>query len=154
MKLAEHPTVKRFYERVVSDAVSSAPLKLDVDWLRQLCLEAGADDIGFVEIGRAEFDDQRAEILEFFPATKTFISFVCRMNREAIRSPARSVANLEFHHAGDEVNEVARRIVARLQEHGVRGVNPSMGFPMEVDRFPRPEDMGVIPQTRSCSRRS
>src|SRR5918997_1035734 len=136
MKLAEHPTVKRFYERVVSDAVSSAPLKLDVDWLRQLCLEAGADDIGFVEIGRAEFDDQRAEILEFFPATKTLISFVCRMNREAIRSPARSVANLEFHHAGDEVNEVARRIVARLQEHGVRAVNPSMGFPMEVDRFP------------------
>src|ERR687895_1480989 len=136
MKLAEHPTVKRFYERVVSDAVSSAPLKLDVDWVRKLCLEAGADDIGFVEIGRADSADQRAEILEFFPATKTLISFVCRMNREAIRSPARSVANLEFHHAGDEVNEVARRIVARLQEHGVRAVNPSMGFPMEVDRFP------------------
>jgi hypothetical protein len=34
------------------------------------------------------------------------------MNREPIRSPARSVANLEFHHAGDEVNEVARTLVA------------------------------------------
>ena len=36
------------------------------------------------------------------------------MNRENVRSSARSIANLEFHHAGDEVNEVARRIVKHL----------------------------------------
>jgi hypothetical protein len=36
---------------------------------------------------------------------------VCRMNREPVRSPARSIANLEFHHSGDRVNEVARDIV-------------------------------------------
>ena len=58
------------------------------------------------------------------------------MNREPIRSPARSVANLEFHHAGDEVNEVARKVVAALEREGVRAVNPAMGFPMEMDRFP------------------
>ena len=58
------------------------------------------------------------------------------MNREPIRSPARSVANLEFHHTGDHTNEVARRIVAALEAEGVRAVNPSMGFPMEMDRFP------------------
>jgi ferredoxin len=46
------------------------------------------------------------------------------------------VANLEFHHAGERVNEVSRTIVAALEQQGVRAVNPAMGFPMEMDRFP------------------
>jgi Fe-S-cluster-containing hydrogenase component 2 len=71
-----------------------------------------------------------------FPPAKTLLSFVCRMNREPIRSIARSVSNLEFHHAGDEVNEVARKIVTALEGMGIAAVNPSMGFPMEMDRFP------------------
>jgi Fe-S-cluster-containing hydrogenase component 2 len=58
------------------------------------------------------------------------------MNREPIRSPARSVANVEFHHTGDHVNETAHRIVAALERRGVRAINPAMGFPMEMDRFP------------------
>jgi NAD-dependent dihydropyrimidine dehydrogenase PreA subunit len=58
------------------------------------------------------------------------------MNREPIRSPARSVANLEFHHVGEEVNEVSRRIVTALERAGVRALNPSMGFPMEMEHFP------------------
>jgi ferredoxin len=58
------------------------------------------------------------------------------MNRGPIRSPARSVANLEFHHTGDHTNDVARRIVAALEAEGVRAVNPAMGFPMEMDRYP------------------
>ena len=88
-----------------------------------------------VEIGRLALDDQRADILRAFPTTKTLLGFVCRMNREPIRSPARSVANLEFHHTGDHVNEVARKVVAELQRQGVGAVNPAMGFPMEMDRF-------------------
>src|SRR5207253_1364578 len=47
-----------------------------------------------------------------------------------------SVANLEFHHTGDHVNEVARQVVAALERQGVRALNPAMGFPMEMDRFP------------------
>jgi hypothetical protein len=67
-----------------------APTKIDAGGLRQLCLAAGADDVGLVEIGRAALDDQRDDILRYFPPTKTLISFVCRMNREPVRSPARS----------------------------------------------------------------
>ncbi len=136
MRLAEHPTVKRFYERTTAPPATSAPPKFDAEWLLKLCLEAGADDVGFVEIDRSEIVDQRDEILALFPGTKTLISFVCRMNREPIRSPARSVANLEFHHTGDHVNEVARKIVAALEGRGVRALNPAMGFPMEMNRFP------------------
>jgi ferredoxin len=58
------------------------------------------------------------------------------MNQEPVRSPARSVANLEFHHTGDHVNEVARKIVTILERMGVRALNPAMGFPMEMDHFP------------------
>jgi ferredoxin len=135
MNLADHPTVKDFYAKAATE-VASPPGKLDADWLRQLCRDFGADDVGLVEIGRPALDDQRDDVLRFFPATKTLVSFVCRMNREPVRSTARSVANLEFHHAGDKVNEVARQVVAALERIGVRAVNPSMGFPMEMDRFP------------------
>ncbi len=136
MNLAEHPTVRRFHEsRAGRPASAEAPRPLDAAWLRQLCLECGADDAGLVEISRPALDDQRADIVRAFPPAKTLLSLVCRMNREPIRSPARSVANLEFHHIGDHVNEVARKVVATLEQQGVRALNPAMGFPMEMDRF-------------------
>ncbi|MCB0187891.1 MAG: SCP2 sterol-binding domain-containing protein, partial [Caldilineaceae bacterium] len=87
------------------------------------------------ELARAELADQRADILAVFPCAQTLISIVCRMNRDAIRSPARSVANLEFHTTGDQVDETAHRIVAALERAGVRALNPAMGFPMEMNRF-------------------
>src|SRR3989442_600198 len=134
MKLAEHPTVRRFYE---SHSESAEPPKpLDAAWLRQLCLDCGADDVGLVEIGGRALDNERDDILRVFPPAQTLLSFVCRMNREPIPSPARSVANLEFHHTGDHVNDVARKVVATLERQGVRALNPAMGFPMEMDRFP------------------
>lgn len=134
--LSEHPTVKHFYEmenRLVDLKNSD---KLDAEWLRNVCLKAGADDVGLVEIDRDEIAFEREDILSYFPHTKTLISIVCQMNREPIRSPGRSVANQEFHHTGDRVNEVAHRIVSKLENKGIRAVNPSMGFPMEMDRFP------------------
>jgi len=135
MKLDEHPTVRQVRARPAAVSANST-LPLDAEWLRQQALDAGADDVGFVEIGRAALDDQRTDILRHVPYTRTLISFVVRMHREAIRAPARSVANLEFHHAGDEVNEVARRLVRLLEDQGIRAVNPAMGFPMEMDQFP------------------
>jgi NAD-dependent dihydropyrimidine dehydrogenase PreA subunit len=105
-------------------------------WLRELVLAAGADDVGFVSLSRAELDDQRGEILAAFPRARWLVSFVVRMNREAIRTPARSVANLEFHHSGDEVDEIGRRVVRVLEDHGIAALNPAMGFPMETAEFP------------------
>src|SRR5215217_794472 len=135
MKLEDHPTVQRMHLKTVP---SAAPTKepLDAEWLKQLVLDAGAGDVGFVEIGRPALDDQREDILKAFPHARTLISFVVRMNRQAIRTPARSVANTEFHHSGDEVNEVARNVVRILEGRGIRATNPAMGFPMEMDQFP------------------
>ena len=112
------------------------PATLDAASLRELCLAAGADDVGFVELTRTELDAQRADILKTFPKTKSLISFVRRLQPDNIRSPARSLANNEFHSTGHDVDAISRRIVERLAELGVRAANPSMGFPMEMDRFP------------------
>ncbi len=108
---------------------------LDAAWLRALCLNAGADDAGFVELGRAGLAEERPHIARAFPRTRSLISVVVRMNRDNVRNPARSVANAEFHHAGDEVNVVARRITAGLERAGIHALNPPMGFPMETDRW-------------------
>src|SRR5690348_7859916 len=97
--LSSHPTVQAFQEK--QDTRPSSPRVLDASWLRDLCLEAGADDVGFVEIEREALADQRNDILTLFPSTRTLISLVKRMNREEIRSPARPIANVEFHHTGD-----------------------------------------------------
>src|SRR5947209_5183915 len=135
-QLEEHPTVKHFREKRADQTLLSEAQPLDAAWLRQLCLDAGADDVGFVEADRPEIADQKSEMQSVFPRTKTFISFVCRMNRENIRTPARSISNLEFHHTTDETNEVARRIVSALEEVGIGAINGgAVGFPMEADRW-------------------
>ena len=115
---------------------------LGAGWLRQLCLDAGADDVGFVEVDRPALAGEHPHIQRAFPRTRSLISFVLRMNRDNVRSPARSVANSEFHHTGDEVNDVARRITAALERAGIRAMNPAMGFPMEADRWGFEADVG------------
>ena len=87
-------------------------------------------------IDRPEVDDQRAEILSAFPATRTLVSFVCRLNREPIRSPARSVANQEFHANTSTSTRSRARSSRALEDAGVPAMNPTSGFPMEMDRYP------------------
>jgi len=131
-KVSEHPTVLKMKEA----GTRPAPAMMTTDELKQLCLDCGADDAGVIAIDRPELDDQRDDILQYAPWTRSLLTFVCRMNREAVRSPGRSMANLEFHHTGDQVNDVARTVVRELELRGLRAVNPSMGFPMEMDNFP------------------
>jgi ferredoxin len=135
-RIADHPTVRRLSAQAALAPARGVPKALDAAWLRQVVHEAGADDVGFVAIERSELDDQRADILQVFPQTRTLISFVCRMNRTPIRSTARSIANLEFHRVSDDVDEVGHRIVALLERQGIAALNPAVGFPMEASRFP------------------
>lgn len=130
--LAQHPTVQNLAN------LPPAPRRtgpVSAFWLRQVVLDCGADDVGFVSLSRSEIDGQRAEIKRLFPAARTLVSFAIRMNRENIRTPARSVANLEFHHTTGEVNEVGRRVVRKIAEHGIQALNLASGFPMEADRW-------------------
>jgi len=47
--LKKHPMVEAHRKKSASEKVSQP---LDAAWLRQLCLDAGADDVGFVEVDR------------------------------------------------------------------------------------------------------
>ena len=67
---------------------------------------------------RARPRPQRDEILRNYPWTKTLLSFVVRMAREPLRGAPRSVANLEFHRAGHEVDRDRRG--NRRQARGAR----------------------------------
>ncbi len=135
MSLEEHPTVRRLRETGRLSAARQT-VRLDGNALRELALSCGADDAGFVEIGRDELEPQRDEILRHYPWTRSLLCIVVKMAREPIRGAPRSVANLEFHRAGHETNDVCARIVSKLEEIGVRAVNPSMAFPMEMGQHP------------------
>jgi len=109
---------------------------LDADLLRAELLELGADDCGFVEVDRPALAAEKESLATNFPQAKTLVSFVVRMNRTSIRTPARSVANTEFHHTGDVIGEISRKLAMRLEERGVAAFTPPMGFPMEMDKWP------------------
>jgi ferredoxin len=128
----DHPTILALQRRARVEPVASVSERE----LRQICIDSGADDVGFVGLQRPELDGERADILRVFPEARSLVCFVCRMNRNNVRSPARNIANHEFHETGDDVNEVARRIVSELNTRGIPSMNPPMAFPMEVDRFP------------------
>src|SRR5262245_11831280 len=137
MNLTDHPTVLHFTQRT-EERGTTQPIDtvLDAAWLRRLALEHGADDAGLVEIARPGLDSQRDEILRNYPWTRSLLSLVVRMAREPVRGAPRSVANLEFHRAGHEVDEICAAIVAELETRGIRAVSPAMGFPMEMYQTP------------------
>jgi hypothetical protein len=91
-KFDDHPTVKFLRAQPIANPDDQERPTLDPKWLRKLCLDLGDDDVGFVSIDQPEIDDQRQDILKVFPTTKSLIAFVCKMNRDNVRNPARSIA--------------------------------------------------------------
>lgn len=136
MRLQEHPTVKWFNQQGHTQRAPEKADKLEAAWLRQLCVQAGADDVGFVEIHRPDVDDQRDEILEAFPETRAVACLAFALHREDLRTVCHSVTNLEFRHCWDHANRTARTIVRDLGEKGIRALNIPAGFPFEMDRWP------------------
>ncbi len=131
---SEHPTIK-WYE---GNVVPSRPRtdKPDSSALRKICLDLGADDVGFVDIDRPVLASQRSDLLQLMPETRTIVSVVFRLHRENLTTTEHSVANLEFRHAWAKANNTTRTIADRLQQMGIRALNAPVGFPYEADRWP------------------
>ncbi len=132
MALEDHPTVRNWRTR----EAAPAPQKIEAGWLRDIALECGADDVGFVAIDREEIQPQILKIHALMPEVKTLIAICCRLNRSAAKSTVRSVANHEFHETYDEVNAAARHLVRRLTDEGLNAMNAVAAFPMEMQKFP------------------
>ena len=106
------------------------------DDLRRICIEEGADDVGFVEVGRDALSGERRDILRVYGDTRTLISVVKAVNPESIHSPSASVADHEFSKIHKDLYDVTGRIIKRLNASGIRGVAIPPGFPMDMDRWP------------------
>lgn len=131
----EHPSIKRYHERKMLNSDPSTVQKLSAKELKKLCLEYGADDVGIVEINRSALAAEKQAVLTVFPWAKSFVCFVARINRENLRSPARSIASLELHQIEDRLNYTARKVAAMLERKGIRAATPAVGFPMEADKW-------------------
>ncbi len=131
-KLEEHPTVVALRAR----PPSPAPVPLSLADLRVIAGDAGADDVSAVSLDHPDLAEEKAHALAAMPSARTFVALVLNTHAENIRSPQRSIANLEFHRCGHHLDEVARRIALDLVKRGYAALNPPMAFPMEVSEFP------------------
>ena len=104
--------------------------------IKSLCLDAGADDVGLVDLGRESLQKEREGILHVYSLTRTVLAVIIANNRENMQSPARYVANEEFHHTGDRTSSVSREILRRMNQLGIRGVVVNKDWPMAMDRYP------------------
>ena len=116
-RLADHPTVRAVRAR----ADAPVPDVIDADWLRQLCLDAGADDVAFAGVDDPALDSEREHVEAALPGVRSYISLVVKMNRDNVRSTTRSVANQEFHRSGEIINGAAHRITRALEDAGADG---------------------------------
>jgi epoxyqueuosine reductase QueG len=104
--------------------------------IKKVCLEAGADDVGMVDINREALKMEREGILKVYSLARSVISIIVTNNRENLQSPARYVANEEYHHTGDKTSGLSREILRRLNRIGIRGVVVNKGGPMNLDQYP------------------
>ena len=135
MKLEDHPTVK-WYQEQAQAGVESVASKVEAEWVKQVILDVGADDVGIVEIDRAELADQRDDMLRAYPKAKALISMVVRLNPENVRSLSRSASDLEFINGFDAVDNCARKVIGALREKGIGAMSTASGFPMDLYLWP------------------
>lgn len=128
---AQHPSIIAARARE-----KSAPPALTLDEVRAIALECGADDAALVSLEHPDLTEEKAHALAAFGEARSFVAFVVGTHPESIRSPKRSVANLEFHRAGHQVDEVGHRVAHALSSRGYPSLNPPMAFPMEMSQFP------------------
>ncbi len=130
-KLAQHPTA-----RVLQERHPQTPTPLTWDELRQLAIKCGADDASAVSLSHPDLAEEVPHVTRALPSTQTLIALVMKMHPDDIRSPARSIANNEFHRVGDATDTVSRRLAMALSARGYPSINPAMAFPMEMEQFP------------------
>lgn len=133
MKLEDHPSVIAYRQK--SQSRPDKPMTRQR--LKDIVLEAGADDVGVVEIDRPSLQDQKNRIMSAFPKVKTLVSFICRMNAPQIRSADRSLADGEFIAYDAEMLHISRTVVKILRNEGITAVTPSESFPQDMGKSER-----------------
>ena len=118
------------------NAIRTKPDCVSRAWVKDLAREAGADDVGVVEIDRDELSDQKPFILEAFPTAKTLISLIIRMNAPMVTSPDRSLIDTEFIAVEKQAMAVSRKLVGQFRQHRIACITPAEGFPQDMSKWP------------------
>ncbi len=139
MNIQDHPAVKRYYERMSTSKPIESTEPVDSAWVRQVVLEAGADDVGLASIDNSVLAEYRSKFLTVFPKAKTCVSIVCRMNPENVRNPLRQQYEMEYHNMFAEADQVARRAAAKLTKTGIRAIDCCSSYPMNMENYPNLE---------------
>jgi hypothetical protein len=136
MSLADHPTVKAYREGNISPP--KPPAILDSTQLKKMALTAGAADAGFVDLARDAMADYRQDLLGAMPDTQSVMTLVFRVNQNHLKSLTHSVADYEFKQVWTDANHIARQLVIKLQQNGIKALNMPAGFPYEATQRPFP----------------
>lgn len=128
----EHPAIAAARAR----GLRPIPAPLTAAVVRELAIKAGADDAAVVSLDHPDLAEERPYVLRALPDARSLVAIVMRTHHDNIRSPQRSVSNLEFHRVGHEVDKIAQRVALELSARGHRTINPAMAFPMEMSEFP------------------
>ncbi|MEE1837634.1 hypothetical protein [Streptomyces sp. SP17KL33] len=80
-KLAAHPSVRAVLARREAGDTAGPPPVIDAEWLRELCLAAGADDAAAVGLDHPDLAGEREYARSALPGTRTLIAMAVRMNR-------------------------------------------------------------------------
>ena len=134
MNLADHPTVKAYNENRIKMPQPRNIAESSV--LKETALQAGADDVGLIDLDRESVSKYRQELADVMPDVKSIMMLVYRVNQNNLRSLPHSVADFEFKQAWSNISQVSRKIVKKLHEAGIKAVNMPAGFPQEQKRWP------------------
>ncbi|MEC3956423.1 4Fe-4S binding protein [Nocardia sp. CDC153] len=109
---------------------------LDAAELRELCLAAGADDVGFAALETPGLEGEVEYVREALPSTRSLIAVCVRVTRANFVSRAASNVNTEIDTAIPVLDQIGHRISIALQDRGFRTLYPSVTFPVESHRLP------------------
>ena len=125
---AEAEQVRRDHELAL--AAPHETRQVDSHWLKSLCRDAGAADVGLVEYRPRRPRRGERQRSAPVPRVRTLVSIVTMTNPDAIRSVSRATANVAWQSNEVELDEVTNRIVRALNAAGIGAVATSVGFPM------------------------
>src|SRR3989339_474447 len=134
MELDDHPSVIAYRQR----RQNNPPETMTRQRLKAIVLEAGADDVGVVEIDRPSLQDQKEAIIGAFPRAKTLVSIIIRMNPPQVQSSDRSLIDGEFIAVEEQALAVSRKLARQLRSYGIACITPSEGFPQDMAKWPGP----------------
>lgn len=108
---------------------------MPLDQLKHKIKNLGADDVGIVSIYSPQLADQRDDILNIFPQTRSLISFVVALNRHAVQTRNKPIINYEAKWGLDRLNDISFKIVRYLNDKGAASLSTVPAFPMDMTKW-------------------